>query len=150
MALGNEYRAGLGQHDNRVVRADCQEPNGSLLDALGGDAWRSVGVLILYFMVGRAFHEGAKSLAEVIVWLEEWDLRGLNKYGVRLSGPTVSRQCKVAKRLFGRVLCGGGIAELFRHDGNGHPFSGLSEFGENAWELTRKCLLAHRVIEESD
>lgn len=130
------------------IRRDSAVGDKCVFDALGTDVWRFLKVLVLFHDIGLAFRQGAKSLADVVAWLDERDLAGLNKHGVCCSPASVTRQCKVAKRLFGRVFCPGDAVALFRDNGPGHPINGLTPLGDRAWELTHAYLVSRGMVEE--
>ncbi len=73
--------------------------------------------------------------------LEAMELRGELPERVAVCAVSVKHAAKKARAFFGRHFGSDGLAPLFTCEGQ--SFTGLSELGEIAWELTRDWMDRH-------
>jgi hypothetical protein len=126
------------------------------VEALGPSAWRYILPLQWFYEVGKEFQRkdfrpGEPSFEQIIKILEERDLAGLNRNGIKSARSSVFRYKKTVREFFRDEFKCVDLAPLFLGNGSGKPTAGLSEMGRHAWELTRRYLISMKIIvEETD
>lgn len=91
--------------------------------------------LVLFYWMGHAYRAQATSLTQVASVLESMELRGQLPPRVAVCKVSVKRASSKVRDFFGRHFEFNGPAPLFRCEGQ--SFTGLSELGEVAWQLTQ-------------
>jgi hypothetical protein len=141
---------GLGNSDLRISEVGQEIIHLERLRLLGPTMWEDGHLFRIFFEVGKAYAEGAKSMRQVADSFDNRIRRKKLPVGIPASKSRLSTLCSKTCVVVGRQLELGRAAGLFIHRGCGREISDLSPLGWDVWRRIRLVLLTHQLISETD